>query len=95
MDCQICCEKLNRSTRLPVTCNYCEFSICRTCFQRYLLESNIDAHCMNCKKIFTRDFLSDNCTNVFVIKNLKTHRENILLDRQKCLLPATQPYLVI
>jgi len=50
---------------------------------------------MNCKKIFTRDFLSDNCTNVFIIKNLKIHRENILLDRQKCLLPATQPYLVI
>ena len=95
MDCQICCEKLNKSTRLPVKCNYCEFTNCRSCFQRYLLDSNIDAHCMNCKKIFTRDFLTDNCTNLFITKNLKTHRENILLDREKSLLPATQPYVVL
>ena len=95
MDCQICCEKLNKSTRLPVKCNYCEFTNCRSCFQRYLLDSNIDAHCMNCKKIFTRDFLTDNCTNLFITKNLKTHRENILLYREKSLLPATQPYVVL
>jgi hypothetical protein len=50
---------------------------------------------MNCKKIFTRDFLSENCTNIFITKNLKTHRENILLDHQKCLLPETQPYVVL
>ena len=95
MDCQICCEKLNKSTRLAVKCNYCEFTNCRSCFQRYLLDSHIDAHCMNCKKIFTRDFLADNCTNVFITKNLKTHRENILLDREKSLLPTTQPYVIL
>ena len=95
MDCQICCEKTNKSTRVPVNCNYCEYSICRTCFQRYLLESSIDPHCMNCKKIFTRDFLSSNCTSVFITKTYKTHRENVLLDREKCMLPATQPYVVI
>jgi hypothetical protein len=50
---------------------------------------------MNCKKIFTRDFLSDNCTNIFITKNLKIHRENLLLDREKSLLPATQPYVVV
>jgi DNA-directed RNA polymerase beta subunit len=50
---------------------------------------------MNCKKIFTREFLSTNCTDVFITKKLKIHRENILLDRQKCLLPETQPYVVI
>lgn len=95
MDCQICCEKINKSTRIPVNCNYCDYSICRSCFQRYLLESSIDPHCMNCKKIFTRDFLTSNCTSVFITKTYKVHRENVLLDREKCMLPATQPYVVI
>jgi len=50
---------------------------------------------MNCKKVFTRDFLSENCTGVFIHKTLKTHRENILLIREKSLLPSTQPYVVV
>ena len=94
MDCQICCEKLNKSTRLPVKCT-CDFSICRTCFQRYLLESNIDAHCMSCKKQFNRDFLTEACTSAFLGGSFKQHRENTLLDREKGLLIETQPYVLI
>lgn len=94
-ECQTCCEKTNKSTRCPVKCNYCEYSTCRSCFQRYLLDSSIDPHCMNCKKIYTRDFLTTNCTSVFITKTYKAHRENVLLDREKCLLPATQPYVVV
>jgi hypothetical protein len=50
---------------------------------------------MNCKKIFTFDFISDNCTSIFVTKNLKTHRQNILFDREKSLLPETQPHVIV
>jgi thiol-disulfide isomerase/thioredoxin len=32
---------------------------------------------------------------VFITKTYKTHRENVLLDREKCLLPATQPYVIV
>jgi hypothetical protein len=50
---------------------------------------------MSCKKVFTRAFVSDACTNVFVTKNLKKHREDVLLDREKSLLPETQPYVLL
>jgi hypothetical protein len=50
---------------------------------------------MGCKKPFTRNFISQHCTDVFVTKPLKQHREDVLLDREKSLLPETQPYVEI
>jgi len=50
---------------------------------------------MNCKKEFNYDFVTGNCTSVFVTKTLKNHRENVLLQREKALLPETQPYVEI
>ena len=95
MDCNVCCEKLNKSNRKEIICNYCDYSICRACFQKYLTESIEDPHCMNCKKQFNRDFLGDNCTLVFFNTTFKEHRKNILLDREKALLIETQPYVTV
>jgi len=94
MSCNICVEKFNKSTHLEIKCNYCEFSNCRTCFQKYLLDT-VDPYCMNCKKIFTKEFISENCTQVFIGKEYKKHRENVLLDREKSLMPATQVYVIL
>ena len=90
LECQICCEKFNKSTHYKVTCNYCEYSNCRSCFQKYLVDTTLDPHCMNCKKFFQHEFLSDNCTCLFINKTLKQHRENVLFEREKALLPSTQ-----
>jgi hypothetical protein len=95
MDCSICCNKLNKSTRKNITCSFCNILTCRECFQKYILSIHEDAHCMGCKKIFTRDFLSSNCTAVFLSKDYKKHRENILFDNEKSLMIETQPYVVI
>ena len=92
--CDICVEKFNKSTRLAIKCNYCDFVNCRTCFQKYLLDTQ-DPCCMNCKKIFTRDFISEKCTSIFVVGEYKRHRENVLLDREKSLIPSTQVYVVL
>jgi len=50
---------------------------------------------MSCKKTFSYDFLSNNCTSVFITKELKSHREDILFDREKSLLPETQPHVIV
>jgi hypothetical protein len=50
---------------------------------------------MNCKKIFTRDFISEKCTSVFITGDYKNHREEVLLDREKSLMPATQVYVIL
>ena len=94
MDCNICCEKVNKSSRKIVKCNYCNFESCRTCFQKYLLEIIVEPHCMNCKKELSYAFLRDNCTAIFMFNTLKKHRENVLMEREKALMPLTQPYVI-
>ena len=95
MECQICCEKFNKSTHFKVNCNYCQFKNCRECFQKYLIDTTLDPHCMNCKKVFLHDFLAENCTATFINKTLKTHREHVLFDREKALMPMSQNDVVL
>ena len=92
-DCSICCETYNKSTHYKVTCLFCDHSCCRSCIHRYLLDTSNDPHCMNCKNVWNREFIDSACTKTFRNKDLKTHRENILLERQKCLMPETQVYV--
>jgi len=49
---------------------------------------------MNCKKIFTKDFIGKYCTSTFINNDLKKHRENVLFEQQKSLLPGTQVYVI-
>lgn len=90
MDCNICCEAINGSNPV-VKCDFCEFDTCNRCTERYLLESHDDAHCMNCKKGWTADILHKKMTKTFVTKKYKKHREDVLLDREKSMIPQTQP----
>jgi len=91
-DCVICAEKLNCSTRLPVSCPYCEFTACRTCCETYVI-GETSSKCMNtsCNREWTRQFISSTFTNVFITKKLKKRREEILFDIERSLLPSTQP----
>ena len=90
--CDICAEKYNASYRLRVTCGYCEFVACRRCCETWLLNETV-SRCMNatCGQEWTRQFISRNFTKCFVSNKYKTHRENILFDQERALLPATQP----
>jgi len=89
--CNICIESYNKSTHRQVTCNYCEYSVCRTCFCKCLLNTVLDPHCVSCKNFFSIDFINDNCTKIFVNGPLKEHRTAVLMERERALLPATQP----
>lgn len=90
--CLICTEKFNKSNRLPVSCCYCEFTSCRECCKTFLLNENT-ARCMNreCDKEWTRKFLAENFTQKFVNTDYKKHREDVLFQGERALLPATQP----
>ena len=90
MECHICCEKFNKSNHKQVDCGFCDLSCCRSCVQSYLLSSIQDAHCMKCKKEWDREFVDTSCTKIFRNGKYKTHRETILFERERCLLPATQ-----
>ena len=91
MECQVCCEKLNKSNHSKVSCNYCTFIQCSECAEKYLLDTPNDPHCMNCKTGWNREKLDENFTKKFVTKTFKERRENLLFERERALMPATQP----
>jgi len=93
-DCSICCEPFNKSNRCRINCKTCDDNIvaCQSCAKRYILDQPTDPSCMVCKVEWDTEFLSNNFTKVFVNKELKSHRENYLLEKQLAMLPETQEY---
>jgi len=90
--CQICDYELNASTRKKVSCEYCAFDACATCCKTYIL-GETTAKCMNtsCDKEWSRQFLTRTFGTTFINSKLKVHREQVLFDKERALLPATQP----
>ena len=89
VDCNICCESVTQLN--IVKCGYCDEETCQSCSKRYLLDSIQDPHCMSCRRVWDRHFLIEHFAKTWIDKDLKTHRENILFDRERAMLPATQP----
>ena len=92
--CNICCDNYNKSTREKICCGYCDFSACRTCCETYILSENIPK-CMNttCSKEWSRKFIREKFTSVFINTKFKNHLEGILFEQEKALMPATQPII--
>ncbi len=92
--CNICCDNYNKSTREKICCGYCEFAACRICCETYIL-SEPTPKCMNttCAKEWSRKFIREKFTNVFINTKFKNHLEELLFDQEKALLPATQPII--
>jgi len=90
--CVICTEKFNKSAHASVCCSYCDYTACRVCCETYILSTSVPK-CMNtaCNKEWSRKFLRENFTSVFLNKKYKSHLEDVLFDRERALLPATQP----
>lgn len=91
-ECSICIEKFNKRLRQEIKCQYCDFTACRNCFQKYILDESFPK-CMNvsCGKEWTRKYICTVFPYSFVNKDLKEQRERILFDKERALLPATQP----
>jgi hypothetical protein len=48
---------------------------------------------MSCRKGWSREVLVENFTSKFVSRTYKARREDLLFEREKSLMPATQPYV--
>jgi len=90
-ECTICCETYNKSTHAKVTCEFgdCEYTACKTCIRTYLLGTTADPHCMNCKKSWQEKFIVENLNRSFCDKDYKSHRKQLLVDREMSRLPET------
>ena len=91
MTCNICCDEYNKTTRSKVSCFACDFEVCRTCCETYILSETMPK-CMKpeCGKEWSRNFLRKNFTQVFINKKYREHLEDVLFDKEKAMLPATQ-----
>lgn len=89
--CVICDEVMSKQKNLPVICCFCEFEACRSCCATYMLDQTV-ARCMNnnCEKDWNRKFITDKFAKSFVTGPWKQNLEQVLYDREKSLLPATQ-----
>ena len=92
-DCPICIEPFNGSSRKKVSCPYCQLSYCRECVGTWLTSLSDEPRCPTdtCKKPWTREFMDTIMTKVWRDSTYREYRETLLFDREKALLPATQP----
>lgn len=88
--CIICAEEFNSKKHKSITCEFCVFTACSACCQRYVLDQEISI-CMNtdCKKEWTRKFVVNTFPKSWVSKDWKNMNANVAVDKEKALFPST------
>lgn len=94
MSCSICTENFNKSNHSKVTCPACVIVVCSECVERYLCMITENPHCMSCRAAWNRDML-ETCglSKKFVRITFKKRREDVLFERERGMMPATQPFV--
>lgn len=89
-ECTICCDDVFEN--LIITCinHICDFSCCKTCLKRYLVDHPMNTKCMECDTLFSHTLLIDFFGKTFVISELRKLQKKVLLERQLAQIPATQ-----
>lgn len=89
--CEVCMESYKSSGGLvEVRCDYCEFSGCRGCYERYIRESMDYGRCMSCRRKWSRGEMSKKFTKKYMEKEYKRHMEEIVYQVEIQLLRETQ-----
>jgi hypothetical protein len=95
MNCEICTEEFNKSTRKQVVCICisCALSACVGCHERYLLSQHEnDPHCMKCKLSWDDELMFTQMSRKF-LQQYKEHTKDFLVKQERSYIPETQLYL--
>lgn len=95
MECTVCYEKANLTTRAMVKCFACEQEACKTCWRRHLTTSKKLPQCMSCGAAFQQNFLVAHFNRSWVNDpeaGLKPVMKEALLQREMAKMPETQPF---
>ena len=84
MECPICCDSFNKSTRAPITCTNgeCGYTACKACVRTFLTSTTKDASCMNCGHKWNQRFCVLSLNRSFMAGDYRVHRGKLLLDRE-------------
>ena len=95
MECTVCYEKVNQTTRAMVKCFACEQQACKTCWRKHLVTSKKLPQCMTCGAAFQQNFLVLHFNRSWVNDaeaGLKPVLKEALLQREMAKMPETQPF---
>jgi hypothetical protein len=92
-ECGICFDNFNGSTKKKCVCQYCQAEYCRECVGTWLTTIIDEPRCPSdtCKKAWSREYLDTVMTKVWRDSVYREYREKLLMDRERALLPSTQP----
>lgn len=91
--CPVCMTHFTTVIRQPIKCSFCPSAACRQCTSQFLLTTQNESHCMDCKREWNREFIDTNLTQTFRKGALKLHRRRVLMDRERGRLPAMQVFV--
>ena len=91
LECEVCYNDFNKSSRAKVTCGHCNLEVCKTCVRYYLMNTTSGAHCMGCKNAWERDFTQNSLNKSFYNGDYKTKRKDMLFEAEKARFPETMP----
>ena len=92
-ECGICGDD-HVSEGQTVACEYCKYKSCKTCLKYFIL-SKTEPRCMNCKELFTEDFIYMNITKAFYEKEFKNHKNNLIVQMEKSKIPGMMPDIAL
>lgn len=89
MECNICTEKYNLTTRKKIVCN-CDFECCLKCIKTYHNENKKEPNCMNCNKLWTYEIMKNQLGESFIKNVYKEIKKEDLYKTELVLIPETQ-----
>lgn len=93
MECNICCSPFNKSTKSKITCPKCDFSSCKICFKKWILEVVSNPRCMNCKREYSYEHLTKTLPLTWLNGEFREKKAEIIIERERSLLPQSQKEL--
>ncbi len=91
MECPICIEQIEENKEFK--CFSCNCICCISCMKTYLLDKSEDPHCLNCRAAVGYDQFMNKFDLKWRLGIYKKHKEEILMDKEKALMPLTVGYL--
>ena len=89
--CPVCAEHFTKKLRYKIECFNCNYSACCKCIQQFiLLDSNMEANCMNCKIPWNDKFVYEQLTPSFFLNKYRNHIKDIVVQQQLALVPTSQ-----
>ena len=93
LNCSVCTETFNTTSRGRVECPQCKKDACRSCYRRYLTSRFQEPCCMHCSVAFKMEHIHDSFPKSFWTTDYKKHREKTLFSLEMSQCAATLPYI--